>query len=160
MDVRIQISIPAQRLYLLEGGKTVIEYPVSTAKKGPGELNGSGCTPRGLHQIRAKIGAGAPLQAVFVGRRLTGEIYNPTLAARYPQRDWILTRILWLSGLEIGHNRLGDRDTMRRYIYIHGCPDEIPLGVALSHGCVRMHNVQIMELFERVRIGDQVLIRE
>ena len=158
--VRIQISISAQRLYLLEGGKTVIEYPVSTAKNGPGELNGSGCTPRGLHQIRAKIGAGAPLRAVFVGRRPTGEIYNPTLAARYPQRDWILTRILWLSGLEVGRNRLGDRDTMRRYIYIHGCPDETPLGLALSHGCIRMHNVQVTQLFEQVQVGDQVLLRE
>ncbi len=112
--VRIRISIPSQRLYLLEGDQTLAEYPVSTAKNGPGELNGSGRTPRGLHQIRAKIGAGAPLRAVFVGRRPTGEIYSPILAARYPQRDWVLTRILWLSGLEPGRNRLGNRDSMRR----------------------------------------------
>ncbi len=158
--VRIQISIPSQRLTLLRGDKVLAEYPVSTAKNGPGEGNGSGCTPRGLHQIRAKIGAGAPLRTVFVGRRPTGEVYSPELATLYPQRDWVLTRILWLSGLEPGRNRLGDRDSMRRYIYIHGCPDELPLGIPLSHGCVRMHNAAVAELFAQVQAGDRVLIVE
>ena len=134
------------------------EYPVSTAKNGPGEFYGSGCTPRGLHQIGAMIGANADLNTVFVGRLPSGEIYTPSLAARYPQRDWILTRILWLAGLEPGWNLFGDRDTLRRYIYIHGCPAELPLGVPLSHGCIRMANEAIVELFERVKVGDKVLI--
>lgn len=157
-DIRLRVSIPRQRLYLLESGQIKAEYPVSTAKNGPGEVTGSGCTPRGPHQIRAKIGAGMPLNTVFVGRRPTGEIYTPALAERYPNRDWILTRILWLSGLERGRNRLGERDTQRRYIYIHGCPDETPLGVPLSHGCIRMHGAPLIELFERVAVGDRVFI--
>lgn len=159
-DIRLRISISEQRLYLLVAGQTVTEYPISTAKNGPGELMGSGCTPRGIHQIRVKIGGGAPLNTVFVGRRPTGEIYTPKLAAQCPHRDWILTRILWLSGLEPGRNRLGERDTQRRYIYIHGCPDETPLGTPLSHGCIRMHNAPIAELFERVTVGDRVLIED
>ena len=157
-DIRLRISLPEQRLYLLEGDHRIAEYTVSTGINGPGERKDSGCTPRGLHQIRAKIGAGAPLNTVFVSRRPTGESYTPTLAAQYPQRDWILTRILWLGGLEPGRNRFGDRDTQRRYIYIHGCPDELPLGIPVSHGCIRMHNVSIAELFQRVRVKDKVLI--
>lgn len=156
----LRISLPAQRLSLLQDERVLAEYAVSTAKNGPGERAGSGCTPRGWHRIRVKIGAGAPLGAVFVGRRPTGEIYTPDLAARHPERDWILTRILWLSGLEPGRNRFGDRDTQRRYIYIHGCPDEIPLGLPLSHGCIRMRNTDLVELFERVGPGDRVLIEE
>ncbi|MEE4378256.1 MAG: L,D-transpeptidase [Candidatus Competibacteraceae bacterium] len=154
---RIRISIPEQRLYLLNGDTT--EYPVSTARNGAGELRGSECTPRGLHRIRCKIGTDAPLNAVFVGRRWTGEIYTSALAEQHPGRDWILTRILWLDGLEPGRNRLGDRDTLRRYIYIHGCPDCEPLGVPLSHGCIRMSNQAVMDMFERVEIGDTVLIQ-
>jgi lipoprotein-anchoring transpeptidase ErfK/SrfK len=156
--IRIWVSVPEQRLYVLENGKRVADYPVSTAKNGTGELSSSGCTPRGLHQIRLKIGAGAPLGAVFLGRRPTGEIYSPVLADQYPHRDWILTRILWLSGLEPGRNRFGKCDTLRRFIYIHGCPHELPLGVPLSHGCIRMSNEAIEELFERVAKGDRVLI--
>jgi lipoprotein-anchoring transpeptidase ErfK/SrfK len=157
---RIWISLAEQRLYLLAGEQVVVDYPVSTARNGPGEINGSGCTPRGLHRIRLKIGAGAPVNTVFVGRRPTGEIYNPDLGARFPERDWILTRILWLSGLEPGHNRCGARDTLRRFIYIHGCPAELPLGIPLSHGCIRMANDAIIDLFAQVQVGDNVLIEE
>lgn len=156
--IRIQINLAEQRLYLLEDGLPVAGYPVSTAKNGAGELMGSGCTPRGYHRVRCKIGAGAPLNAVFVGRRPTGEVYGPELAARFPERDWILTRIMWLDGLEPGRNRLGERDTLRRYIYIHGCPPELPLGVPLSHGCIRMASPALTELFDRVVVGDRVLI--
>lgn len=159
-DIRIRISLFRQRLYLLREARVLAEYPVSTAKNGPGELYGSGCTPRGLHQIDAMIGANAGLNTVFVGRLPSGEIYTPSLAARYPQRDWILTRILWLSGLEPGWNLFGDRDTLCRYIYIHGCPAELPLGMPLSHGCIRMANEAIMKLFEQVKVGDKVLIVE
>ena len=155
---RIHISIPEQRLMVLEGGKPVASYPVSTARNGPGERCGSGCTPRGWHRIRIKIGAGLPRNTVFVGRRPTGEIYDAALAARHPERDWILTRILWLTGLEAGFNRGGDRDTLRRYIYIHGCPDEAPMGIPLSHGCIRMHSGDLLELFEQTAAGDRVFI--
>ncbi len=155
---RLEVSLAEQRLRLYEEGGPVFEVAVSTARNGPGERHGSECTPRGLHVIRAKIGAGCPVNTVFVGRRPTGEIYSPELRERFPTRDWILTRILWLSGLEPGRNRLGEVDTMRRYIYIHGCPDEAPMGVPGSHGCVRMRNAEIVELFERVPVGSRVLI--
>lgn len=156
----LHVSLPAQRLQLRVDGAVVAEYPVSTARNGPGELTGSHCTPRGRHRIHGKIGAGQPLGAVFVGRRATGEIYTPVLGARQPERDWILTRILWLEGLEPGLNRGGEHDTLSRFIYIHGCPDGLPLGTALSHGCIRMANAAVAELFQRVAVGDQVLIED
>lgn len=156
--LRIAISIDEQRLCLFEGEKTLMEMPVSTAGNGPGERMGSECTPRGRHIIRAKIGEGAPMGSVFVGRRPTGELFHPRLRARHPDRDWILTRILWLSGVEPGRNRLGMVDTMRRYIYIHGCPDDVVLGTPGSHGCVRVGNADVIELFERVPAGTPVLI--
>jgi lipoprotein-anchoring transpeptidase ErfK/SrfK len=156
---RIEISIPRQSLALIsDDGGELGRYPVSTSRNGAGELEGSFCTPRGEHIIRAKIGLGQPLNAVFVGRRPTGEIWRPELSERFPGRDWILTRILWLSGREVGRNRLGKVDTMRRYIYIHGSPDSVPMGTPGSIGCVRMHNHDIVELFDRVTPGTQVRI--
>ncbi len=149
--MRIHISIGKQQLILFdETGQRVRRYPVSTAAKGAGELHGSYCTPRGKHLIRAKIGAGQPENTVFIGRRPSGEIYIPALGQQFPERDWILTRILWLSGCELGVNRLGRVDTMRRYIYIHGSPDEVLMGVPGSHGCIRMRNIDILELFDFV----------
>lgn len=158
--VYVWIVLAKQRLELIENGRCRAGYPVSTAQAGAGERNGSGQTPRGWHVVRARIGAGHPVGAVFVARRPTGEIYTPELAVDHPQRDWILTRILWLSGLEPGRNRLGDVDTMRRFIYIHGCPDEAPMGTPASHGCIRMRNADIVALFERVPAGTAVLIEE
>ena len=157
-DRLIRISIPEQRLEVLEGGAVAASYPVSTARNGPGEQRGSGCTPRGWHRIRIKIGAGLPINAVLAGRRPTGEIYGQELATCYPERDWILSRILWLTGLETGFNRGGNCDTLRRFIYLHGCPDTAPMGVPLSHGCIRMRNREVLELFERVDAGDRVWI--
>ena len=154
----IHVSLSDQQLELRDSNRTVAAYPVSTARNGPGEQRDSGCTPRGWHRIRMKIGAGQPINAVFVGRRPTGEIHSPELAALQPERDWILTRILWLTGLERGRNRGGDRDTLRRFIYIHGCPDTAPMGEPLSHGCIRMRNRDLVELFEQVNVGDPVLI--
>jgi L,D-transpeptidase YbiS len=157
---RILIRIPEQTLELLDDQGTLLHrYTVSTASNGPGECCGSNCTPRGRHIIRAKIGAGLPSGTVFVGRRPTGEIHTPELAAANPGRDWILTRILWLSGCEPGFNRLGEVDTMRRYIYIHGCPDSAPMGTPRSIGCVRMRNADIIELFDLVPAGTEVEIR-
>lgn len=149
--MRIQVDIPAQTLELLDdSGEILRVYPVSTARKGVGEERGSECTPRGEHIIRAKIGAGQPLNTVFVGRRPTGEIYTPDLGQENPERDWILSRILWLSGTQPGFNRLGERDTMRRYIYIHGTPDEHFRQAPGSHGCIRMRNADLLELFDLV----------
>ncbi|MDA1107356.1 MAG: L,D-transpeptidase [Proteobacteria bacterium] len=156
----IEISIAGQRLRLREGNSITMDVAVSTAKNGAGEINGSECTPRGAHVIRAKIGAGCAPNTVFVSRRPTGKIYTPALRQQFPQRDWILTRILWLSGLEAGKNRLGNVDTMRRYIYIHGCPDEDVMGVASSHGCMKMRNQDVIELFDRVAVGTRVIISE
>jgi hypothetical protein len=158
---RIRIVLPTQTLELHDDvDGSVVRYLVSTSARGAGERNGSYCTPRGRHVIRARIGAGAPLNTVFVERRPTGEIYSPELAARFPERDWILTRILWLSGCEPGLNRLGEVDTMRRMIYIHGSPDSAVMGKPGSIGCVRMHNADLVELFERVPVGTPVDIVE
>ena len=154
--VSLRVSLAAQTLALTRGGALEKTYAVSTSKHGAGETHGSFKTPRGRHVVRAKIGAGAPLNAVFRGRRPTGEIYSAALAGAHPERDWILTRILWLSGTEIGRNRLGRVDTMRRYIYIHGMPDTEPLGVPGSIGCIRMANGDVVELFDLVEVGTVV----
>jgi lipoprotein-anchoring transpeptidase ErfK/SrfK len=154
----IEISIPEQSLRLLDDGREVRRYLVSTSRNGPGEREGSFCTPRGEHIVRAKIGSGRPFNTVFVRRRPTGEIWTPELAERFPGRDWILTRILWLSGCEPGRNRLGDVDTMRRYIYIHGSPDAVEMGKPGSIGCIRMRSRDIAELFELVPPGTEVSI--
>jgi len=157
----IRIDLASQRLDLVDAdGHSLERFPISSAALGAGERSGSNCTPRGRHLIRARIGAGQPLEAVFVGRRPTGEIWNEELARAYPDRDWILTRILWLSGCEPGRNRLGQVDTMRRHIYIHGCPWTEPMGVARSHGCIRMRSGDVAALFDQVAVGTPVQIGE
>ena len=156
----VRIDLTAQRLELWSGPVLLASHPVSTAANGPGEACGSGCTPRGRHRIRLKIGGGCPAGTVFVGRRPTGECYTPALASGEPERDWILGRILWLTGAEPGRNRGGKVDTLRRYIYIHGCPDSEPMGVPRSHGCIRMHSADLLALFERVQNGTAVEIVE
>jgi len=159
--MKIEIDIGRQQLVLRDGaGKPLKAYSVSTAKKGAGEKNGSLCTPRGRHIVRAKIGKDQPANTVFVRRRPTGETWSPELHAKYPGRDWMLTRILWLSGKEPGRNRLGDVDTMRRYIYIHGSPDSAEMGKPGSIGCVRMRNRDVIELFDLVPPYTPVEIRE
>ena len=157
-DTLVRIDLARQRLELHVHGRVRRTWPVSTAANGPGEQEGSECTPRGRHVIRAKIGAGAAPGTVFVARRPTGECYTPGLGAAHPGRDWILTRILWLSGTEPGRNRLGHVDTMRRYIYIHGCPDDADMTVPGSHGCIRMRNDDVIDLFDRVEAGTRVVI--
>ena len=158
---RININIKLQCLDLLDdNGSQIKRYSISSAKNGVGEVNDSFCTPRGRHIIRAKIGAGQPLNAVFVERRPTGEVYTPELSNSSPERDWILTRILWLSGCETGFNRLGENDTMRRAIYIHGSPDTAEMGRPGSGGCIRMRNRDIVELFDLVPILTLVEIQE
>ena len=157
--MKIAIHIGSQSLELYDDRDRLLRnYAISSALKGTGQRRGSFCTPLGRHIIRAKIGAGQPENTVFVGRRPTGEIYTPALGAAFPGRDWMLTRILWLSGCEVGHNRLGEVDTMRRYIYIHGCPDSAPMGVPGSIGCIRMRNRDVIELFDSVFVGTSVKI--
>ncbi len=157
--MKLRVSLPEQTLEVLaDDGRVARVYPVSTAANGAGEERNSFCTPRGRHIVRAKIGAGLPLNSVFVARRPTGEIYSPELGATLPERDWILTRILWLSGKEPGYNRLGSCDSMRRYIYIHGTPDETFAQAPRSHGCIRMRNRDLAELFDQVPVHTAVQI--
>lgn len=150
MSYSISISISDQTLKLYENKALLKCYPVSTALNGVGCQKDSGQTPLGKHIVRAKIGQGQPINSVFVARRATGEIYSVDLAQQFPDRDWILSRILWLSGSERGVNRLGNVDTMQRYIYIHGTPDSEPMGQPVSHGCIRMRNQDIVELFDLI----------
>jgi len=156
---KVAVDITQQTLTLTEDDAVLFNASVSTATNGLGEKQGSECTPRGRHIIRAKIGAGCAVNTVFVGRRVTGEIFTESLRQQAPERDWILTRILWLSGSEKGLNRLGDVDTMRRYIYIHGCPDGTEMGKPNSHGCIRMTNHDIVELFDLLPVGTEVHIK-
>lgn len=160
MIAEIIISLTDQRLYGLDDQQQVIvQYSISSAECGPGQLANSGCTPVGQHRARAKIGGDQPTGTVFVGRRPTGEIYSESLAQEYPQRDWILTRIIWLQGLEPGYNRGHGVDTMQRYIYIHGTPETEPLGIPKSHGCIRMHSEDVIDLYDRILINCPVLIQ-
>ncbi|MCB1876163.1 MAG: L,D-transpeptidase [Chromatiales bacterium] len=156
----LRVELARQRLYVHQDEQVLCDYSVSSAANGPGEHIGSGCTPRGWHCVRIRIGAGCPENTVFVARRPSGEIWSPSLAARFPQRDWILTRILWLSGLEPGINRGGAVDTLRRFIYVHGTPPDEPMGVPYSHGCIRMRNDDLLDLFASVRAGTRVWIHE
>ncbi len=158
--MRIKIKIDSQYLDVINNSQVKIKsYQISSAKNGVGQNRGSFCTPLGKHVIRAKIGEGQPVNTVFIRRRPTGEIYSPSLGEKYPDRDWILTRILWLSGCEPGFNRLGTVDTMRRYIYIHGSPDSIDMGRPGSIGCIRMLNTDLLELFDLTDVGTEVNIK-
>ena len=158
--MRIEIKIDSQYLDVINNSQVKIKsYQISSAKNGVGQDRGSFCTPLGKHVIRAKIGEDQPVNTVFIRRRPTGEIYSPSLGEKYPDRDWILTRILWLSGCEPGFNRLGTVDTMRRYIYIHGSPDNIDIGRPGSIGCIRMLNTDLLELFTLTDVGTEVNIK-
>ena len=158
MDTSIEIDLQSQRLRLIDGGDAVAQWPISSARNGAGELLDSECTPRGVHRIAEKVGAGCAVNSVFVGRRASGEIYAPQLRQSAPERDWILTRILWLAGCEPGRNQGGDVDSQSRYIYIHGAPDDVKMGVPGSKGCIRLRNDAVITLFERVSVGTEVVI--
>jgi len=158
--LKIIVNIKKQELQYWNNDQLESSYSISTAKNGVGETQGSECTPRGRHIIRAKIGNGTAINSIFIGRRFTNEIFNEDLRKQFPERDWILTRILWLSGTEPGINRLGNVDTMQRYIYIHGCPDKDVMGQPSSHGCIKMRNSELIELFDKVDVGTFVTIKE
>ncbi len=157
---RAVVYVGDQKMVVYDHEKIIRKFDISTSSLGVGQEFGSFKTPLGKHIIRARIGDGKPINAVFVSRRFTGEIYSPELATKYPDRDWILTRILWLSGLERGLNRLGSVDTMRRYVYIHGTPDSEQMGVVGSRGCVRINNKDMLELFPLTYVGMRVDILE
>ena len=157
------VSVASQTLSLIIQGQCVAQWPVSTGLNGNGQLEGSGQTPLGWHRIAQRIGAGLPVNSVLVARQPTDEIYAPDLGQQHPQRDWILSRILWLDGMEPGFNHgknaLGQCcDTFARYIYIHGTPDSEPMSQPRSHGCIRMRNQDLLVLFEQVEVGTLVLI--
>jgi len=159
--MHLKISVKEQKLHVCrDDNERVKSFVISTALKGVGQNKGSFCTPLGQHIVRAKIGDGAPIFSEFVARRLTGKIWSPTISVSDSKEDWILTRILWLSGLEVGFNRLGNQDTMQRFIYIHGTNDLDNLGKPSSHGCIRMDNYDIIDLFDQIKVGDHVLISE
>ncbi len=158
--MQIDVDLKGQRLRIRHEGQVIREFPISSGANGAGEIQGSGCTPRGRHIVRAKIGADLPVAAVLRGRRWTGEVWNPALQERHPDRDWILTRILWLSGCEIGRNRLGCVDTFRRYVYIHGTPYVDALGAPHSKGCIRMSNADVLDLFDLIPPRTEVEIHE
>ena len=159
--MHLKISVQEQKLHVYcDDNERVKSFVISTALKGVGQNKGSFCTPLGQHIVRAKIGDGAPIFSEFVARRLTGKIWSPTISVSDSKEDWILTRILWLSGLEVGFNRLGNQDTMQRFIYIHGTNDLDNLGKPSSHGCIRMDNYDIIDLFDQIKVGDHVLISE
>jgi len=161
LGLSIEVRVSEQRLLVNDRDhNSVFDTLISTARNGVGQQFGSECTPLGEHRVRAKIGLGLPVDTVFVGRRPTGEIYTEELATRHPNRDWILTRILWLCGNESGFNRGGRADTQRRYIYIHGAPDSHAIRLPSSHGCIKMRNSDIIALFDRVAVGTRVTIKE
>jgi len=159
-QLRIEIDIAAQKLRVIKGEETLDDYDISTARNGPGEQENSECTPRGQHEIVEKIGGGCPANTVFVGRCPTGEIYRKGLKEEHPERDWILTRILWLGGVEQGINKGGQVDSRNRYIYLHGTPEDVEMGIPGSRGCVRMRNADVIELFDLVAVGTRVMVTE
>lgn len=159
MTKHIIVSVDKQELSLFDDDVLITCYPIATAKNGTGQIEGSECTPLGLHSISEKIGDKAEVNSVFVGRKFTEEIYTEEMAKLQPGRDWILTRILWLQGEEEGFNKGGECDTKSRYIYIHGCPDSHQMQIPSSHGCIKMRNTDMIELYNSVSVGNKVVIR-
>lgn len=162
-SVYLLIDTQKQQMFVYQAEQLIATYAVSTAKNGTGSLENSGCTPLGEHQIAEKFGDGLPQNAVFVARQFTGELYDDELGGAFAERDWILGRIMWLDGCENGINQGQNADgfcvdSKSRYIYIHGTPDSEPMGVPLSHGCVRMRMNDVVKLYEQVAIGTKVII--
>ena len=153
----ILIDLSSQSLVLPKIQK---KYQISSGLNGIGEQENSGKTPRGWHKIEKKIGGEQPIHAVFKARVWTGEIYTEQLAQQSPDRDWILSRIMWLKGLEPNFNSGEGCDTFNRYIYIHGTPESEPLGIPVSHGCIRMHNQDVLEVYNLIPEGALVYISE
>ncbi|GAB3339534.1 cell wall-recycling L,D-carboxypeptidase ElsL [Chromohalobacter beijerinckii] len=158
--VWLEIDLGAQSLTIREGSACRETFAISSGAHGIGQHEGSGQTPVGWHYVRAIIGSGLPPGSVFRGRRPTGEVFSPELARTHPERDWILTRILWLCGLERGVNRGGDVDSQRRYIYLHGTPADQPMGTPASHGCIRLRDEALLAVFEATPAGTPVWLHD
>ncbi len=156
----MELIINLSEQWLELRGTRTERVAISSAANGAGEAMGSGATPRGAHVVRARFGAGLPPGAVLLGRKFSGEVLYAELLARFPERDRVLSRILWLGGLEPGQNLGADVDSFRRFIYIHGTPDDQPMGEPASHGCIRMRNTEVITLFERVPVATPVTIVE
>jgi len=154
----IHVNLPQQLMTCRYQNEELATFLISSGKNGPGEQQNSGCTPRGWHYISDIIGRDQPMNSVFVARVFTGEIYSHSLAQQYPDRDWILSRIIRLKGMEAGRNQGTGVDSFMRYIYIHGTPDSEHLGVPKSHGCIRMHNLDVMKLADWIKVGVKVFI--
>jgi len=152
----ISIRISEQTLTHHRQSGVSLCYPVSTAARGTGNQRDSLQTPLGRHRIAKKIGADMPLCTAFIARSPVG-IYEP--ASGNPDKDWILSRILWLEGMQTGLNRRGPVDTLSRFIYIHGTHQENLIGTPASHGCIRMRNTDVLQLFSHTREGETVYIR-
>ncbi len=157
LSPEVLVDVSEQKLYLYRGGKVLKAYPVSTSKYGIGNLEGSEKTPLGWHQVAKKIGDGAPLNTIFKNRVNTGRVF--TGYANAHREDFITSRILWLEGLEPGINKGKRIDSFKRYIYIHGTADEDLIGQPASHGCVRMRNTDVVEIFDLLQVRSRVLIR-
>jgi hypothetical protein len=151
------VRISTQTLQFFRGEELVQSYIISTSKRPPSNVKGSLGTPRGLHEIAERIGAGQPAGMVFKSRVCTGQHYSEVPESA-DTGNLITSRILWLRGLEEGVNRTGDVDTYNRYVYIHGTNREAQLGAPQSAGCVLMRNLEIIDLYEQVRAGDHVMI--
>lgn len=161
MTTLIRVIIEKQYLELYKHNTLIAKYPISTAKNGTGQRYGSMQTPLGRHRICQKIGEGAPMGAVFKARIPTGEIYTSELELIHPERkDWIITRILWLEGLEEGFNKGGNVDSKYRKIYLHASPDSRPMGQPYSHGCICLCNQDMLDLFAQVSVNDEVSIEK
>ena len=152
------VAIEAQRLYLMQDGRLLKAYPVSTSAFGPGAQEGSNQTPLGLHQIKQKIGENEPEGMIFKARKPTGRMANIIAEPRDVPEDDVTTRIMWLDGMEPGVNQGGKVDSYKRYIYIHGTPEEGLIGRPASHGCVRMLNADVVDVFNKLPEGTLVYI--
>jgi len=155
----ILVDVPQQSLSLYEHDQCLQSWPVSTASRGCGNDRDSLKTPLGAHRIAEKIGAGCQAHTIFKAREDTGCLADVIMQAHSGDEDLITSRILWLKGIEAGKNLNGDVDTQQRYIYIHGTPEEGLIGQPVSHGCIRMRNRDVIELFELVEVETLVFIK-
>ncbi len=154
----LYVGIRRQRMYYFKNNQIVSSYPISTSSKGAGNLMGSYKTPTGLHQIAEKIGGNAPLGTLFINKKNTGKVVPVNKSEISIKKDEITSRVLSLKGLQQGINKGKKYDTFSRGIYIHGTSDEASIGRPSSHGCVRMKNDDIMELFDLLSVGTKVVL--
>lgn len=152
----LYVSVERQRLYHINNGKLVGEHPIATASNGLGSQRDSYRTPTGLHRIARKIGSDVPPFGILKDRIFTGELADPDFAG--VDKDWITSRVLWLEGLEPGHNKGGDVDSYERFIYIHGTANERSIGTPSSRGCIRMLNADVIALYDKVPEGTLVVV--